>query len=133
MWRALFGLLDPPARAVSRRLTIRALLLVAAAVLVWIALFALSAAAYLALAPIVGAIGAALAVAASAFVLAAIALLPVLIRRHPPPPPAKSDPIDVATILPILQKGVQTRPLLISAIVLALVAALTSKPPKKDQ
>ena len=132
MWRALLELLDASTRAVFRRVTAPALSIFLAAILVLVALLALSAATYLSLAPIVGPIGSALAVAAGALVLAVIALLPLLMRRHPPAPPPSANPVDVATILPLLLDVVKTRPLLIGALVIALVATLTSKPPKNN-
>jgi hypothetical protein len=129
MWRIIRGLLEDRRRTMTRRLAGPALAVVVAMVFVLIAIVALSAALFLWLTPVLGAVQAALVLAVAAVALAGIALLPVALKRHPPPEPAaQSAGVDFAALLPLVSSILKLRPLLLGALLVALFATLTSKP-----
>src|SRR5450631_3767091 len=103
MWRIIRGLLEDRRRTMTRRLAGPALAVVVAMVFVLIAIVALSAALFLWLTPVLGAVQAALVLAVAAVALAGIALLPVALKRHPPPEPtAQPAGVDFAALLPLI-------------------------------
>jgi hypothetical protein len=129
MWRIIRGLLEDRRRTMTRRLAGPALAVVVAMVFVLIAIVALSAALFLWLTPVLGAVQAALVLAVAAVALAGIALLPVALKRHPPPEPAAQPAgVDFAALLPLVSSILKLRPLLLGALLVALFATLTSKP-----
>jgi uncharacterized membrane protein YedE/YeeE len=134
MWRTLTGLVEAPIRAMAQQIAIPALSILIAAVLFLIALLALLSALFLWLSPIVGAIFSALLVAATALILAGIALLPVLLRRRPAPKQQAAPAfVDLATLLPLVPNLVKLRPLLVGALLVALFVTLTAKPADGDK
>jgi hypothetical protein len=129
MWRIIRGLLEDRRRTMTRRLAGPALAVLVAMVFVLIAIVALSAALFLWLTPVLGAVQAALVLAVAAVALAGIALLPVALKRHPPPEPAAQPAgVDFAALLPLVSSILKLRPLLLGALLVALFATLTSKP-----
>jgi hypothetical protein len=82
-----------------------------------------------------GSIGSALAVAAAALLLATLALLPFLPNRRnaPKPAPTPVAGVDLATVLPLISNMVKSRPMVLGALLVALVVVLTAKPDDDDR
>jgi hypothetical protein len=134
MWRILMGVIESRARALAQRIAVPTFSILFAASFFTIALCALFIAFFLYLTPILGQIGSALGVAAVTLILGALALLPLRRRRRAPPPPAAAAPIgvDFATLLPLISNMVKLRPLVLGALLVAIVVTLTSKSDDED-
>ena len=123
-----------PAQAAVRRAVVPAAFGLVAAVLFLVVLVALFAALFFWLSSLYGPVTAALLVAAVAFVLGLIALLPLAVGRRPkPPPPAPNPTPQLASLLAQTAPSLALKRPLLTALLLAVALGLTARAASTDR
>jgi hypothetical protein len=123
-----------PAQAAVRRAVVPAAFGLIAAVLFLVVLVALFAALFFWLSSLYGPVTAALLVAAVAFVLGLIALLPLAVGRRPkPPPPAPNPTPQLASLLAQTAPSLALKRPLLTALLLAVALGLTARAASTDR